>query len=253
MSRILNDISVAYKGRIEDLSGRKDPAAIKAVAKEMEAMFAYEMVKAMRHTVDTSSKNNFGGETYTAMFDMELSKVLAERGLGMQEMISRALTREAEKSEVKTEGGTPGVSKKLSPVDSLNPVNSGLGPLPVNGQVSSGFGPRKHPVSGYSQFHHGMDIAAPFGKEIHPIRDGEVTFSGVQPGYGNVVIVDHGSGLVSKYAHNSLNLVKEGDKVDSKTVIARVGSTGYSTGPHLHLEVRDNGKSVDPAGFIARV
>lgn len=244
MSRILNDMSVAYKGRIEDLSGRKDPAAIKAVAKEMEAMFAYEMVKAMRHTVDTSSKSNFGGETYTAMFDMELSKVLAERGLGMQDMISKALTREAQKAE----GG--GATKKLSALDSLNP---GASSMPVNGQVSSGFGPRKHPISGYSQFHHGMDIAAPFGKEIHPIREGEVTFSGVQPGYGNVVIVDHGNGLISKYAHNSLNLVREGDAVDSKTVIARVGSTGYSTGPHLHLEVRDNGKSVDPSGFITRV
>lgn len=245
MSKILNDMSAVYRGRIEDLSGRKDPAAIKAVAKEMEAMFAYEMVKAMRSTVDTSSKNNFGGETYTAMFDMELSKVLAERGLGMQEMISKALTREAHKAE----GGKSGVSKKLSPIEALSTEPS---VMPVNGQVSSGFGLRKHPISGYSQFHHGMDIAAPFGKDIHPIREGEVTFSGVQPGYGNVVIVDHGNGLISKYAHNSLNLVREGDAVDSKTVIARVGSTGYSTGPHLHLEVRDNGKSVDPSGFIIR-
>lgn len=246
MSRIQNDRLTAYKGRIEDLSGRKDPTAIKAVAKEMEAMFAYEMVKAMRSTVDKSSKNSFGGETYTAMFDMELSKVLAERGLGMQEMISKALTREAQKAE----GGKPGVSKKLSHLDS---PSSGPSSLPVNGQVSSGYGVRQHPISGQNQFHHGIDIAAPFGKEIYPIRDGEVTFSGVQPGYGNVIIVDHGNGLVSKYAHNSLNLAREGEKVDSKTVIARVGSTGHSTGPHLHLEVRDNGKSVDPTGLITRV
>lgn len=246
MSRIQKDMQSAYTGRIEELGSRKDPAAIKAVSKEMEALFAYEMLKAMRSTVNSSSKDNLGGGTFTAMFDMELSKVLADRGLGMQEVLYKSMSREAQKAEA----GNPSSDKKASPPEPLNPEQSSM---PVNGQVSSGFGYRKHPISGNNQFHHGLDIAAPLGNEIHPIRAGEIIFSGAQPGYGNVVIVDHGSGLVSKYAHNSLNLVKEGDKVDSKTVIARVGSTGYSTGPHLHLEVRYKGESIDPKGFIAGV
>lgn len=268
MTRIPNDMLTNNYRRVEELSGRKDPAAMKAVSKEMEAMFAYEMIKAMRSTVSSSSKDNLGGGTFTAMFDMELSKVLADRGLGMQDMLYKAMMMEAQKAEqsatgkqptvptIPTEGAYAGAQAgRPEPQSTADPLTPGpqTSSLPVNGQVSSGFGVRKHPISGHNQFHHGMDIAAPFGNEIRPIRDGEVAFSGAQPGYGNVVIVDHGNGLISKYAHNSLNLVKEGDKVDSKTVIARVGSTGYSTGPHLHLEVRYKGESINPAGLIAKV
>jgi murein DD-endopeptidase MepM/ murein hydrolase activator NlpD len=79
-----------------------------------------------------------------------------------------------------------------------------------------------------------------------------VVFSGDLAGYGNVVIIDHGNGFVSKYAHNSVNLVKEGDEVNTGAVIARVGSIGRSTGPHLHFELKYNGEGINPARFIAR-
>jgi murein DD-endopeptidase MepM/ murein hydrolase activator NlpD len=79
-----------------------------------------------------------------------------------------------------------------------------------------------------------------------------VIFSGEQAGYGNIVVIDHGDGLISKYAHNKTNLVREGDQVDANTVIAHVGYTGRSTGPHLHLEIQDKQGYVDPVKLLAR-
>jgi murein DD-endopeptidase MepM/ murein hydrolase activator NlpD len=110
---------------------------------------------------------------------------------------------------------------------------------------------RKHPVYGDSRFHHGMDIAAPVGTEVYPYQRGKVIFSGEQSGYGNTIVIDHGNGYTSKYAHNRINLVKAGDLVDEDTIIAEVGSTGLSTGPHLHFEVRRDGKYLDPARVLA--
>jgi murein DD-endopeptidase MepM/ murein hydrolase activator NlpD len=123
--------------------------------------------------------------------------------------------------------------------------------MPVDGRVSSNFGMRNHPVHGGKKFHHGMDIAAPAGTEIYPYRGGRVVFSGDNRGYGNMIIIDHGDGYVSRYAHNRVNLVRQGDQVDENTVIAEVGSTGISTGPHLHFEVRQNGRPMDPAKVLA--
>ncbi len=117
--------------------------------------------------------------------------------------------------------------------------------MPVDGAVSSKFGIRKHPIHGDHRFHHGIDIAAPEGTDVYPYRSGTVIFSGQQPGYGNTVVIDHGD------AHNRVNMVKAGDRVDENTVIAEVGSTGVSTGPHLHFEVRQDGKPLDPATFLA--
>ena len=113
------------------------------------------------------------------------------------------------------------------------------------------FGLREDPFTGKLKFHKGLDIAAPSGTAIYPIKEGEVLFSGRQSGYGNIVVVDHGSGVISKYAHNKVNLVKQGDSVDADTVIAQVGSSGRATGPHLHLEVKNRGESIDPATVVA--
>jgi murein DD-endopeptidase MepM/ murein hydrolase activator NlpD len=124
---------------------------------------------------------------------------------------------------------------------------------PVDGVVSSPFGMRRHPIHGDMRFHNGIDIAAPAGTNVYAIRKGTVTFSGQQAGFGNVVVIDHGNGLITKYGHNRVNLVKAGDEVDTTTVIAQVGSTGESTGPHLHFEVRFEGKSVDPRTFFAKL
>ncbi len=116
--------------------------------------------------------------------------------------------------------------------------------LPVNGIVTSAPGLRTDPFTGYLKNHNGIDIAIAEGTSVKAISHGVVTYSGIRNGYGNIVIVDHEDGLVTLYAHNSQNLVSSGDKVGSNTVIALTGSTGRSTGPHLHFEAWRMGENV---------
>jgi len=101
--------------------------------------------------------------------------------------------------------------------------------------------------------HDGIDIAAPEGTPIHAVERGEVIFSDQLRGYGNIVILRHGGGLVSVYAHNQANLVREGDKVERGDVIAKVGSTGRVSGPHLHFEIRKNNMAQDPLRFLPQL
>jgi len=115
---------------------------------------------------------------------------------------------------------------------------------PVSGTINSGFGPRG------SSFHDGVDIAAPQGTPIRAIEGGEVIYSDQLRGYGNMVIVRHAEGYVSVYAHNEVNLVREGQTVARGEVIARVGSTGRVSGPHLHFEVIMSGVKKNPLSYL---
>lgn len=126
-----------------------------------------------------------------------------------------------------------------------------LRPITSSARMSSGFGYRIHPVTGKSQFHKGMDFAAPIGTPIYATGNGVVTFSGWGTGYGRYVEVDHGNGTVTRYAHTSANYVNVGDTVYANQQIAAVGNTGRSTGAHLHYEVRQNGQAVNPQTYLA--
>jgi murein DD-endopeptidase MepM/ murein hydrolase activator NlpD len=126
--------------------------------------------------------------------------------------------------------------------------------LAVDGpaRLSSKYGSRSDPFTGVPDFHHGVDLAAKSGTPILAIRPGVVTFSGQQSGYGRMVIVRHDDGLESVYAHASANLVSAGDRVEAGTPLARVGSSGRSTGPHLHFEMRRDGVAIDPLPHLER-
>jgi len=113
-------------------------------------------------------------------------------------------------------------------------------------RITSQFGLRKNPFTRRAEYHSGIDIAAIPGSQVYPVRPGEVVFSGWQPGYGKVVIVSHSDGAETLYAHNQRNLVSRGQQIGWDTPVARVGSTGDSTGPHVHFEVRRNGRAVNP-------
>ncbi len=124
-------------------------------------------------------------------------------------------------------------------------------PVPGVTKITSKFGYRIHPISGKRKLHTGLDIGAPTGSNVVAGNDGTVIKSGWNNSYGNVVMVDHGGGIVTLYAHNSRLLVSAGDTVTRGQTIAKSGSTGDSTGPHLHFEVRVNGDYKDPqAGWI---
>ena len=118
---------------------------------------------------------------------------------------------------------------------------------PVNGMINSGFGPRG------SSFHDGIDIGAPEGTPILAIEAGEVIYSDQLRGYGNMVIVRHAGGVVSVYAHNEANLVREGQTVARGEVVAKVGSTGRVSGPHLHFEIRRNNAAQDPVRYLPQL
>lgn len=123
-------------------------------------------------------------------------------------------------------------------------------PTPSSYRVTSDFGQRIHPVTGQSSFHGGIDIGASQGADIEAADGGTVIWADYKGTYGNCVMIDHGSGLVTLYAHASELLVSNGDKVSQGQVIAYVGSTGRSTGPHLHFEVRKNGSRVSPWNYL---
>lgn len=116
---------------------------------------------------------------------------------------------------------------------------------PLRGRLTSGFGPRNN------RPHQGVDIAAPKGTPVNAVADGKVVYSGNgMRGYGKVVVVKHANELSTVYAHNSAILVRMGEKVEKGQVIAKVGSTGWATGPHLHFEVRRRGVPEDPMSYL---
>ncbi|WP_022850765.1 M23 family metallopeptidase [Limisalsivibrio acetivorans] len=121
---------------------------------------------------------------------------------------------------------------------------------PTKGWISSGFGYRRSPFTGRRVFHEAIDIATKTGTPIKAGAKGVVIFSGRKAGYGKVLIIDHGFGYVTKYAHCNKLYLKEGESVEKGQVVAEVGNTGRSTGPHLHYEVLVNGVPVNPMKFI---
>lgn len=152
-------------------------------------------------------------------------------------------------------------ARELPPPVAPSPRRSRRGELlegrgwswPVSdGRLSSRFGYRRHPLTGKIRFHRGIDIAAPHGTPIRAFRGGTVVFSGPRGGYGFAVDIEHENGVVTRYAHNAKNLVRVGTRVRAGDPIAKVGSTGHSTGPHIHFEVIRRGERIDPLKFLQR-
>ncbi len=121
---------------------------------------------------------------------------------------------------------------------------------PLNAPISSGFGYRVHPIFGTRRLHKGIDQGASTGTAIAAAKGGTVLSAGWQNGYGNTVVIDHGSGITTLYAHQSSLAVSAGQSVSRGEVIGYVGSTGNSTGPHLHFEIRSNGTAIDPVPYL---
>lgn len=138
-----------------------------------------------------------------------------------------------------------GTLQKLTDRDTVMPLL-----WPASGPITSPFGYRKSPINGDWGMHGGIDIGAKYGEPILATNQGTVTFSGWDQGHGQMVVVDHGEGVVTRYCHASTLYAREGDTVTAGETIALVGSTGWSTGPHLHYEIFINGERVDPVDYL---
>jgi murein DD-endopeptidase MepM/ murein hydrolase activator NlpD len=121
---------------------------------------------------------------------------------------------------------------------------------PSRGVVTSRFGWRIHPIFGRREFHTGVDIATRYGSPVIAARAGVVRFVGWKTGYGRLVVIDHGAGIETMYSHLSAALVSPGERVAQGQLIGRIGSSGWSTGPHLFFEIRRNGVPLDPARYL---
>jgi murein DD-endopeptidase MepM/ murein hydrolase activator NlpD len=122
----------------------------------------------------------------------------------------------------------------------------------ADGWLSSRYGKRNDPFTGKQDFHKGLDFAGKKGSEVITVGDGVVIVAGKRSGYGNLIEINHGNGYTTRYGHNQKHLVKVGDKVKKGQLIALMGSTGRSTGPHVHFEVLQNGKTVNPSKYIGK-
>jgi murein DD-endopeptidase MepM/ murein hydrolase activator NlpD len=214
---------------------------LKKACREFESIFTHHLLKAMRKTIDKCDlfHGGYGEEVYESLLDVEIAKKVS--GLGPNSLAD--LLYQQLKTNVGTK--TPG---ELS--DDGKGNNHRLESWPLNTTVSSEFGWRIDPIAGGKRFHEGVDLAAEEGTSVHAALPGRVVFSGKQKGYGNVVVINHGNELETLYAHNRRNLVGQGELVRAGTPIAEVGSSGRSTGPHLHFEVRNGGQPMNPIEFF---
>jgi murein DD-endopeptidase MepM/ murein hydrolase activator NlpD len=200
------------EGKGRSTTEKLDP---KEVAAKVQGMFMEVMLKAMEESVEAEDGlfgNSLSSDVYRGMLREHLSRAMSEKMESpLEKVIDRALTSPAERE---------------------------ANDMPVNGAVSSSEGWRQDPITGEARYHAGIDIAAPAGTPIRAVVEGRVIESGVKDGYGNTVVIETEDGRKMLYAHSNKNYVRVGDWVSRGEPIAEVGSTGRSTGPHVHFEVK---------------
>jgi len=263
--------------RAQGAEGETRLRELKTATQEFESVFIGYMLKVMRSTVEPADEeegNALGKDVYLSMFDQEIALQMARNSsLGIGEMMYRQLEQTVK--ETKTLSGAP-PSEVVAPPASSVPSNverplplqperpehhhettgeadteaSTAWTLPAEGRLSSAFGKRADPFTESTRFHRGIDIAAPAGTPIRAAQSGTVVFSGHLGGYGNTIILEHAGGYRTLYGHASRNLVKEGELISAEQVIGEVGSSGRSTGTHLHFELQKSGERLDPREFL---
>jgi len=235
------------------------------IAREFEAILAAQMIAAMRQTVPSGGLLPASASTrmLEGAFDHELARSVTKRGdLGIARQLVHDIEMRAHDvahPTATTASATIGATRPLVarpdghatlPEADAPRVAALVGP--VDGRVTSRFGIRRDPITGAAEFHAGVDLAAPRGAEVHAVAPGEVIFSGPRGSAGNVVEVRHPGALVTTYAHVDRTLVRAGQKVAAGDVIATVGSTGRTTGPHLHFALQRAGHPIDPTQVLGR-
>jgi murein DD-endopeptidase MepM/ murein hydrolase activator NlpD len=238
-----------------------------AVAREFEAILFAQIIGAMRQTIPSSGLLQAAAahRVLDGAFDQEVARSLVARAdFGIARQLAAQLERHdaahhepssvpasaAGLAAVPLRAGGAGIASAAPPV-SDEQTEAAVVP-PVAGRVTSRFGVRRDPIKGTPQFHAGVDLAARRGARVRAVAPGEVIFAGRRGGAGNVVEVQHPDSLVTSYAHVARTLVHAGQKVAAGDVLATVGSSGRTTGPHLHFAVRRDGQPIDPVGILGR-
>jgi murein DD-endopeptidase MepM/ murein hydrolase activator NlpD len=251
--RILED--TLHKQRQEIDNQRKQIVAFAEDINSLKSRIIHmndfeKKIRIMANIEDTSNSNSLFGVGGSAPADLNSSLPLAEKHNSLIREIHEqvAMIKDASQVQEKAfETLTHQLQKKLNYLAStpaIRPLEKGVG------WEASRFGYRKSPFTGRKQFHAGLDIAANRGTPILATADGVVTFAKKKGLMGNMLIINHGYGMVTRYGHIDKFLKKPGDKVKRGEVIATVGNTGRSTGPHVHYEVRLNGTPINPVKYI---
>lgn len=234
---------------------------VKTAAKQLEAFFLRQMLSEARPQGGGGLDGGFAGDTFKQMLDEALAdKMSGAGGLGMSTLFEQQLDGSV---KVATAATAPApeigfANRRLltptgSPIDMTGPSIDGSPEfaLPLTSvRATSGFGMRTDPINHRSQLHPGFDLAAAPGTQVGAARGGEVVHAGPAGTYGNLVTIRHADGFETRYAHLQEVHVKIGDRVETGQDIGAVGSTGHSTGPHLHFEIRKEGKALDPQPFL---
>jgi murein DD-endopeptidase MepM/ murein hydrolase activator NlpD len=210
-------------------------------SRALESTLVKQLLQSSRAFRGTQSA---GSQLHAEMFMEVLADAVTKGdGLGIGRMLEKSLS----KSDGDGAGDGGGPEKVLGA--GLAPLRA-LPALHLEGlhghQVTSGFGPREHPIDGQAHFHTGVDVRMSEGTPIRAAAGGVVRRAGERGGYGQAVEVDHGNGMSTLYAHASALAVQPGDVIQAGQALGWVGQTGNATGPHLHFEVRQQGKPIDP-------
>jgi murein DD-endopeptidase MepM/ murein hydrolase activator NlpD len=257
----IDRVDVAGPGPAAADPSRAEREEIARLAREFEAMLLTQMLREMRRSMIDADEDEtgFGGATLTDVGDVEFGRALsAQGGIGLTDALLRAFEQQLGTA---SRGAGAIAGETDAPVVAAGAAGSGApggtaghDPLALvagYAPVSSRFGWRDDPLNGARRFHQGIDIAMAYGQDVKAAAGGRVSFSGVQSGYGNTVVIDHADGRQTRYAHLAEQAVRAGDPVAEGQIIGKSGSSGRATGPHLHFELLVDGRPVDPRGMSA--
>lgn len=260
-------LRVMYKtgnmGYLEVLLGSKDIADLMTRIDAVQKIYQHD-TDMLRYLIDqrnivNNAKRALEGYRETLRRQV-MDKEAAQANLNMKASeleVARAQLQEQYQVLDEQEDKLRVEADKLTRIlSAMKPTGNYIGgimawPTPGYGRITSPFGYRIHPISKVKKLHTGIDVGVPSGTKVVAAQSGTVLSAGWLGGYGKVVMVDHGGGIVTLYAHNSSLSVSAGEKVSQGQEISRSGNTGMSTGPHLHFEVRVNGQYVDPLKYVA--
>lgn len=257
MSSTTGPIGVRPSGIALSNAPDESPARVRELAHEFEAMFLAQMLKQMRQSMalaEDEEGDGFGKAAFTDTFDTELARhISAGGGIGIAAVIMEAFERRSV-----LPAGVSAAPPAMLPAPADRGVQQDQRTETVDdaatlGPISSAFGWRRDPINGQSRFHKGVDIKAAYGQPVPSAANGRVVSAGEQGAYGLTVVVEHDSGIRTRYAHLSALAVEAGDVVERGQDLGRVGTSGRSTGPHLHFEVLENGRPVNPATAMQKL